>query len=179
MSEQRLFFALWPDPVTRQQLVRLRADIPGIRGRPTHPEDLHVTLVFLGAVDPDRRGCAERAADSVTGPGFDLPIDRIGHWPRPRILWCGCEQTPAPLLGLVSALRRSLLGCGFEPERRRYAAHVTLARNARPVAVGVPPRALNWTVRDYVLAASRLDRGPPHYQVLRRWPLAPASAAGS
>jgi 2'-5' RNA ligase len=177
MSDQdRLFFALWPDLAVRRGLAALQEREPRVRGRPTHPEDLHLTLVFLGEMDAARRRCAEQTADAVRIPSFDLQLDQLGYWSRPRIFWCGARLTPEPLIELVQRLQAGLGSCAVERERRPYAAHITLARDAHPVpALDLTP-VLHWPVREFVLVASRRGGPPPHYQLLRRWDLAVAGS---
>lgn len=167
---ERLFFALWPDPAVRRAFGALSQHLPPHRGRPPHPEDLHVTLVFLGEVEMDARRCAEAMAGDVRGKGFDLVFDQVGYWPRPQILWCGPSVVPDALLDLVAALNQGLRGCGFEPERRPYAPHLTLARGARNVGGYRLDPPLAWPARELVLVLSD-PHLTPHYQVVGRWPL--------
>ena len=167
---ERLFFALWPDAPVRAALAGLQNALPlgGGRPRPTHRDDLHLTLAFLGEVSPQQRTCCEAAAGTIRAAPFTLHLDQIGHWPRPRILWCGPRSAPAPLLDLARALETALCPCGFAGERRPYAAHITLARK---VAAGTAPPAdwhTGWQVDGFVLATSR-PGPPPRYRVLRRW----------
>lgn len=170
MSEpRRLFFALWPDQPLRRELTRIQAWLP-VRGRRVYPEDLHVTLVFLGEASLEQRACAEQVAEMTRGRAFDLALDHLGSWPRAGILWCGAAQVPGPLLGLVHGLQEGLRACAFTPESRPYVPHVTLARQARPLPAQPLAPPLIWSARDFALVASRQGE-PPHYQVLRRWPL--------
>lgn len=171
-ASERLFFALWPDDAVRAGLESLVRGLPEHRGRLVHPQDRHITLVFLGDVATERRACVEEAAQRVSATSCELIIDQVGYWPRPRILWCGASRVPESLLGLVSDLQRELKGCGFRPETRPYVPHVTLARKAHKVPSYLIPESLSWPVREYVLVVSNADQPPPHYQVLRRWPLA-------
>jgi 2'-5' RNA ligase len=168
---RRLFFALWPDPQVRKGLEAIQSLLPCHRIKATHPEDMHITLAFLGDVDAQRQACVEKVADGIEADAFELLIDQVGYWPRPRILWSGPGWTPDGLKDLVRALRHGLRECGFEPERRPYAAHITLARKARPVRFRNLERPLLWKLHDFALVASRLGGEPPHYQVLRRWDL--------
>jgi 2'-5' RNA ligase len=170
-ESRRLFFALWPEEVVRQGLLGLGEQLQGSNGRPTHPRDLHVTLVFLGTVEEGRRCCVQAVADSIRARPFELRIDRFGFWSRPRILWCGPGETPQVLTDLVADLQRGLEGCGFSPERRPYAAHLTLARKARRVPLPEPASPVNWPVREFALAASRLGGGKPRYELLKTWSL--------
>ncbi len=171
MADERLFLALWPDPRVRQGLLGIRDGMPGLRGRLTHREDMHITLVFLGPVESARRACVERAAAAVRGQPFELQIDQVGFWGRPRILWCGPGSVPEELMRLVRELKAALADCGFEPERRPYAAHVTLARKARPVRFQELERPLSWPVGEFVLVAARSGGEAPRYRVLKRWRL--------
>jgi RNA 2',3'-cyclic 3'-phosphodiesterase len=166
----RLFFALWPGNEERQGLQGVLSGLPKRHGREPHPADLHLTLAFLGEVDPARRVCAERAADGVHAGPFLLVLDRVGYWPRSRILWCGATERPEPLLRLLADLNRGLLGCGFVPDRRPFAPHLTLARKAPPIEARSVEPPLSWAVDSFALVGSRLDERPS-YQVLRRWPL--------
>ena len=173
MSE-RLFFALWPGPAQRPALASLARTIGRDAGRPTHPQDLHLTLVFLGSVDAATRRCAERTADGVRVSPFALRLDRIGYWPGPRVLWCGPEAIADGLRSLVGQLTRGLERCGLEPEKRPYNPHVTLMRKAPEPLPGEVPAGvaepLDWPVQEFALACGSGAQAP-RYRVLRRWPL--------
>ena len=168
---ERLFFALWPGAEQRAALAQVQGDLVRRDARKTHPDDLHITLVFLGDVAPEGRACAEAAGERVGGRAFELALDRIGCYPRARVLWCGPSAPPSALLELVGALERELRGCGFSPERRPYAPHTTLARKARPLAARPLVAPISWLVAEFVLVIAG-DGPPPRYRVLRRWPLA-------
>ncbi len=167
---ERLFFALWPDPNCRQGFQALMRGLPPHGGREPHPEDLHLTLVFLGECRPGARTCAETLAGTLRARGFDLLFDQVGYWPRPQILWCAPSLVPQALLDLVAALNEGLRRCGFEPERRPYAPHLTLARRAHPVRSYRLEAPLAWPARELVLVRSD-PQSVPHYQVVRHWPL--------
>lgn len=169
MAEGRHFFALWPDEGVREKLAQV-ARRAAARGRLHHPEDHHITLVFLGQVADGQLRCIEQTADAICGHPFTLHIDRIGYWHRPRILWAGPSQTPEPLSQLVFDLQNGLKACGFEPERRRYKPHVTLYRKVAGAKAGVIEPAIEWPVGGFVLAVSGGGApGEPRYRVLKRW----------
>jgi 2'-5' RNA ligase len=168
---QRLFFGLWPDPAARQRLAALGTslDVPG--GRPVHPEDLHLTLQFLGPVPAQRLAAVLAAAEQVDGAPFELLIARTGYWRRPRIVWCAPLDTPPDLAALVSRLGERLAAVGYPPESRPYSPHVTLARKARGAPNGPLAEPIRWPATSFVLAASESVPEPPRYRILRRWPL--------
>ncbi|RMD80458.1 MAG: RNA 2',3'-cyclic phosphodiesterase, partial [Gammaproteobacteria bacterium] len=177
---RRLFFALWPGEREREELARWQEAAGRLLGRsgarPVPVANLHLTLLFAGAVDGPTRDCLELAAEGLRPPGpFGLVLDRLGHFARPQVLWLGGEG-PAPLLELVAGLREAAAGCGLEPEARPFAVHLTLFRKVRrlPPALGRPLPGLapvRWPVRDFVLVASRTLPEGARYEVLRRWPL--------
>jgi len=84
---ERLFFALWPGEAQCQALAQVQRQLPVPFGRPTHPLDIHLTLVFLGPATPEQRQCAEAAAGRVQNPSFEVILDRVGSFPRARVLW--------------------------------------------------------------------------------------------
>lgn len=174
---ERLFFALWPGVAQRLALAGVQRDLGALAPRPaghparwTHPEDIHLTLVFLGSASPDQRRCAEAAAGRVRATAFALSMDRVGSFPRARVLWCGTAVALVPLVELVGSLRRELGSCGFTLDQRPYAPHATLARNARPLATRLLDQPIPWPVEDFVLAAGQ-EGPPPRYRILGRWPL--------
>ncbi len=169
-ASQRLFFALWPGPSVRERLACLAREAAG-RGRVPHPDDMHITLAFLGEVSADRLDCVLGVADHLRAAPLELSIERLGFWPRPRILWCGPSETPPALLALVGDLYQGLRACGFEPEHRTFQAHCTLARKARDAGELRLAEPFRWPVSEVVLALSEAVAAPPRYHILRRWPL--------
>lgn len=168
---ERLFFALWPGKQQRTALTRVQEALPD-RGHRTHPQDFHLTLVFLGDLDAERRGCAEEAAGQVRGSPFVLKLDRLGCFPRAGILWCGTSEQPPLLPDLLRALNGGLAACGFRPERRAFTPHVTLTRKARPLpARGLAPPIV-WPVAGFALVIAQPGEYP-RYRVERSWPLIP------
>lgn len=166
---ERLFFALWPDDRVRARLAPLAA---GYEGRRVSSENLHLTLLFLGATDADRRACVERAAASVPFAPFELVLTDV-QWQRRRgIVWMAARKVPVELNRLVVALNEGLRGCGFAPEARAFRAHVTLARKVRRGRpVGTDPIA--WRVDRFWLVSSRLEAGGSRYTLEQCWPPSP------
>lgn len=170
---QRLFFALWPDEDVRRQLAEVAAEAGASHsGRVIPPNNLHITLVFLGALNNARRQCAEQVAASLRGERFTLVLDQLGYWPRPRIVWAGAGRLPAPLLGLVTLLQTGLTECGIPPETRPYQAHATLMRKVgrRPAALAVR-NSIVWNVERFWLVESVSGDNGVLYRPLLSWQL--------
>lgn len=106
------------------------------------PEDYHITLRFLGEIDPlttvDLQRVARRAAEEC--PGFPLAVRRLGAFPsmdRARVLWAGGE-TPPGFVSLAESLNRGLQSLGFAEEPKPAVAHATIARLKGPADPRLP-----------------------------------------
>lgn len=169
-DKQRLFFALWPEQGVRAHLAAVLSPA-ALEGRPVRGDNLHLTLVFLGSVDQETRGCIERAASEVACAPFELVFDTSGYFPRPQVVWIAPSQPPAKLGVLVQVLRDALAPCGLPLEQRPYRPHLTLARKVRrrPALPSITP--ITWPVDGFSLVESRSHPGGVHYVPLRSWEL--------
>jgi len=168
----RLFFALCPDASVRAALAALARDAQAeCGGRAIPPENIHLTLFFVGAVERARIAALENAAGSLTTAGFELVLDRLGHWPHNRIVWAGATHCPAALATLAADLRSALARMGITGEERPYVPHLTLVRNAerRPSTRRIA--ACHWVVGSLALVESVPLGGGVRYNVQREWPL--------
>jgi len=172
-ASQRLFFALWPAPELQQALAERAREALGERKTRRIPaQNLHITLAFLGEVDPAARACAEAAAGRIAAEPFTLGIDRLGCWGRKGLLWAGPSTTPPQLEALAADLGEALAsGCGFQRERRPFRAHVTLARKVPRMPERIAMAPLEWAVSRFVLVASELGPEGASYTVVGEWPL--------
>lgn len=184
MSEAalRLFVALELAGEAREALVRWlglvgvggagEGDGPGVRA--VAPEDLHVTLCFLGAqprgaVTPVLEVCAQLASLPVTWL-------RLGHglWlPRrsPRVLAVGLEDDEGRLGDVQARLSAGLAAGGwYRPEARPYLPHVTVGRVRRGARVTpgrlLAPEPVAFAGRRVTLYRSVLARAGARYEVL-------------
>ena len=141
--------------------------------RAAHPLDIHLTLRFLGPLDPERVQAAGAAADALRGAPCTLRLDQAGGFPRARVLWCAPTRLPPALRDLAAGLEAALAARGFAPEPRPWRPHLTLARRFEGPPVLPWDLPVEWEVRELVLAYGR-DGPPPRYVAARRWPLLPA-----
>jgi 2'-5' RNA ligase len=171
----RLFFALWPDAAARDSLSRLARDVVArAGGKAPAAANVHLTLAFLGEVDPSREAALLAAGAVAVGrvPAFRLALDCIGTFRGSGIAWAGASRVPAGLEQLAAGLAAALSEGGFAVDPRPFHAHVTLARRCRgrvraPIA---PP--IEWLVERLALNASELSRDGPRYREVGAWPLA-------
>jgi 2'-5' RNA ligase len=171
-SRQRLFFALWPDAATRQALVKASRALLGRRIKQVPAENLHITLAFAGPVTAPVRDCLVAAAERIRAAPFELTLDHVGHWPRPRIFWIGPAHTPPGLWSLVEALNQAFESCGLQRETRPFQAHVTLARKVRRAPPPVEMAPISWSIGDFSLVESVTDAHGASYRRLVTWKLA-------
>lgn len=169
---QRVFFALWPEDATRRAVLETAA--PLLRpsgGRAVNPENLHLTLRFIGNADGGAMARLRRGAERVRGKPFSFELDRCGFWPDPAVLWLGCSRTPPELLRLVVNLNTELGSEGFLVETRPFRPHVTLARHASraPEAGNIMPTS--WPVESFSLVASETLEDGARYRILDSWRL--------
>jgi len=143
----------------------------GCGGRPIAADNIHLTLSFLGSVDDSVCQCVRAVGDAIQARPFELLIDRLGYWRRPRIVWAGCSQTPAALMNLVSCLRTAAEDqCGIVADERPYRVHLTLLRK---VAGAGPQGSLDTplpvAVSNFVLMESVSVTGGVRYLPMYDW----------
>jgi RNA 2',3'-cyclic 3'-phosphodiesterase len=169
---RRLFFALWPDDATRQELAHAtRKAVRGSGGRPVPVANLHATVAFLGNVAADLVPAIEAAASTVHGARFELTLDAIDFWPRPQVLVAVATETPPEAVSLAAALWSAVTPLGLQPDLRPFRAHVTLARKVHKPHEGLGMHPVHWVVPDLALVESRTDPEGARYAVLRSWSL--------
>src|SRR5215212_6421745 len=127
----RLFVALSLPAEIKEQLAMLSGGIPGAKWVP--PENYHLTLRFIGEVESWKAEEVDVALANIRARPFELSLRGLGTFEkggRISALWVGVEKTEA--LGfLQSKVETALQRIGLEPERKRFAPHVTLARTDR------------------------------------------------
>lgn len=163
----RLFLALWPDEATRTRLAQVARQWSR---HPVSAANLHMTLHFLGSCTPETQQCYINTISGISFKPFEIKLNHLGGWPRSRIQWLGSSETPAALAVLVEALGVALAECGYQPDARPFAPHVTLSRNERNPRIKAGLPAIVWPVRDFVLVESVRVDGAVRYLVRERWP---------
>jgi 2'-5' RNA ligase len=106
----------------------------GIKGLdPQTPENMHITLKFIGNVDPSLAAEIDQALSRVAFEPFDLKVsglDIFASSRKVRIFWAGVEHQPA-LHQLASRVENALLALEECPDMdmRKFTPHITLGRN--------------------------------------------------
>jgi 2'-5' RNA ligase len=136
MEQVRCFIAIELPPEIKRGLRELQSRLKAASQAPikwVEPENIHLTLKFLGNVAADRTGAiAEAMTGSVGGmSSFQLGVKELGVFPNPRrvqIVWVGVSGELDKLANLQRRLESGLESLGFAAEGRRFTPHLTLAR---------------------------------------------------
>ena len=181
-AKQRVFYALWPDAGAATALASLAAAVAKARGgRATRPDQLHVTVAFVGAVTPARmtllHAAGERAA-AVAAP-FGLDFDRLGGAARDGVAWVEASAPPPALTALHEALAGTLRGEGFPLEARTFRPHVTLARRCTRPADRREVAPLSWVADRLALVVSTPEPGGSRYRTIASWPFSGGEAGST
>lgn len=185
----RLFIAIQPPAALRQELFAwaraatraARAHAPERAVRVLDPELVHLTLCFIGNRPAGEIALASAALESFSPPPLGELTTGAPVWlpPRhPRALAVEVHDEGGLLAALQAALVREMAAaCDFELERRRFRAHLTVARLRQGAAPRdrrlEPTPALSFAPRELVLYRSWLAPEGPTYEALARRPLAP------
>ncbi len=131
----RTFLAVELADETRRALAELarRADVPSVKTRWSDPENLHVTVKFLGDVPEvdvlDVCDAAAEAAGQVEPFEFAVRgavcVPPAGR--KLRMVWANVVDGGA-MTDLAEAVEAEMGELGFPPERRKFKAHITVAR---------------------------------------------------
>lgn len=114
-------------------VAELRRRLPPARW--VRPENVHVTMRFLGEVEPAPLEALVAPAQDALRPLTPVTIALAGggffpHARRPRVAWLGGRAEG--LERWAAAIERCVVAAGIEPEPRAFSLHVTLARLERP-----------------------------------------------
>ena len=174
----RLFVAIRPPALIRDQLLDLMEGVPGARWQ--DEEQLHLTLRFIGEVERPLAEDIAVALALVRHPPFEIGLSGIGQFEsrgRLKAVWAGVRPHDQ-LAQLHRKIDHTLVRAGLAPERRAYLPHITLARFGRD-ATGVerllalqtnlssPPFA----VEHFGLFRSTLSETGAHYELIERYRL--------
>jgi 2'-5' RNA ligase len=181
----RLFIAIELDDHARHSIAeeqtRLKAGLPDDRDRSglrwIRPEDMHLTLAFLGEVDDGRsRVILEMMRRPIQGDPFAVVFGGLGVFPPggvPRVLWLRLMNGVRQVMDVQRQVADRVAHSGITLEARPFQPHLTLARwrgrreSARRLLAAVrSDRVTRLDVEEVALIHSRLSRAGPAYTAL-------------
>jgi 2'-5' RNA ligase len=181
----RLFVGLELPPAVRESLAGLAHGLQGARW--ITPENLHVSLRFIGEVDHGEAEDIDLALAAVRAPAFAMTLSGVGTFgsgAKVRALWAGVEAQPS-LMHLQDKIESALVRTGLPPEPRKFKPHVTLARFRSRPGPGLHDylsghalfRAGPIEVDGFLLIRSHLSKNGSIYEPLRTYPLSAVQPA--
>ncbi|MEA1922334.1 MAG: RNA 2',3'-cyclic phosphodiesterase [Pseudomonadota bacterium] len=127
----RLFIAIDLPEKIKDELALISFGLP--QARWVKPEQLHLTLRFIGEVDGALFQELKSGLESVSGSSFSLLLQGLGCFPPrrdPRVLWVGIEES-VELMRLRKKVDSFLAKLGIPSEYRKFSPHITLARTPK------------------------------------------------
>jgi RNA 2',3'-cyclic 3'-phosphodiesterase len=164
----RLFVGIALPPELKLVLSRLAGGLPGARW--VDPGNYHVTLRFIGEVDEGLASDLDAHLAGIRARRFTMTLAGIGSF-NARNLFVGVDRN-ADLAHLQEKVENAVARSGIEPENRRFAPHVTLARlKGKPdaklgqyLAEHALFRAAPFDVAQFQLVASYLTKSGSIYE---------------
>ena len=117
----RAFIAVDIPEKIKREIVKIQNSLPEFKGKTTEPENLHLTLKFLGEVNQEDLEKVKNKLKSIKFEQFETEIDSIGTF-NARIVWLhmtNCNE-------LQKEIDKTLKDI-FQPEER-FMSHLTIAR---------------------------------------------------
>ena len=126
-----------------EHIAKLRAAQPAARASWARDEGLHITLKFVGEIQPYKVPSVSTAAErsSHLVEPFSVVLDSTGTFPTrgtPRVLWIGAEDPSGNLAKLQQNLEDECASAGFARNDRPFHPHLTIARQRAPQGARTP-----------------------------------------
>ncbi|MEO0076828.1 MAG: RNA 2',3'-cyclic phosphodiesterase [candidate division WOR-3 bacterium] len=143
------------------------------------PENLHITLLFLGDID---QNFLQQSIEQLTGiakseKGFKMSLKNFGAFPSqrmPRVVWIGVDQGAQALIDLQAKIEAAFTTIGYKPEERKFHPHLTIGRvrermsNAEQV-FNTRYQSEVFTINSLVLFKSTLTPQGPIYEKIKEF----------
>jgi RNA 2',3'-cyclic 3'-phosphodiesterase len=133
----RLFTALEIPPAVRENFASFLEQLRGLSSQPrwVRPENLHLTLKFIGEVLPEKLAAIRAALAAVRfNQAVTIDFRGLGFFPDekyPRVFWARMDASPN-LKALAADISQATEKLGIPPEQRPFSPHLTLARFQPP-----------------------------------------------
>jgi len=174
---KRLFIGLELPRSSREMLAALDPEIKGVRWLPVG--QLHLTMSFIGDVDPEAGQRLKANLEKVHVPPFFLPIHGVGAFggDRPTVIWAGVGKGHPHLFALHKHIQDAVLRAGLEPDLKPFHPHITIGRAKNVSRAAILPFLRRhadmefdlWQVTGFTLFSSVLsEAGASHNVEMQR-----------
>ncbi len=168
------------------QGMKLRQALPEANASWSRPDNIHLTVKFLGDIPESRvRSLSSAAANAVMAvKPFPIGVRGSGVFPNlraPRVLWVGIEDLNGTLAQLYLRFEQECAKAGFKKEARAFHPHLTLARLRKPQHARTLAEAhtrlqlepIEFTAAELLVIRSELSSAGSKYTTISRHPFAP------
>lgn len=130
----RSFIAVELDDEIRERLVRVQERLENTGGdlKMVEPENIHLTLRFLGDVSRSKLRAVEDVLNDISYPDpFEIQVSSLGVFPNPsyiRVVWAGVDDGSEELKSIRSEIDQGLSGIGISSDDKDFTPHYTIAR---------------------------------------------------
>ena len=140
----RLFIALPLPSLVEKRLSEIISDLKNAGGniKWVKPENIHLTVRFLGETDKDQVPLIKEIIDNISTKynSYNLTLDRLGGFPnlnKPRVIWAGLvdDDQIGIMTRMVKEVEYEIRRLGFKPDDKRFRPHLTLGRIKAPVGL--------------------------------------------
>ena len=187
----RVFIAIELPKEVRDKIAahvtRLRQLEPDAGASWTRPENIHLTLKFLGDTPRTQIDKLSEATSRAVAPfpPFKIGVARSGAFPPrscPKVLWVGIDDSEGKLATMQARLDEECSLVGFQKESRPFRPHLTIARlrkpqDARTLATAhkqIQFETMQLDVSEVVVIRSELSSAGSKYTAITRHPIGPA-----
>ena len=188
----RLFVALSIPATVLENLSTLIRELRRADEHPrwVNPQNLHVTLKFIGEIPAEKLTTIGDALDPIRSASkVNLEFREVGFFPndrRPNVAWVGIEAS-ANLAQLAAAINQGLERLGIPEEKKAFVPHLTIARfKETRLATALQAEIEKWKSRsfgrlstgEFHLVESKLKSSGAEYTTLRSFRFAPEEPEG-
>ena len=182
----RAFIAIELSPDLRKRLASLEEQLKssGADVKWVKPENIHLTLKFLGEIDERQLGEITKIIQETAGKNkpFYIRLASPGAFPKtnfPRVIWIGIDKGDSETKQIAKALEEEIVKVGIPQENRPFSSHITLGRvrsglnreklvkNLGVLASNPPQDSPEFLVTKITLFKSTLTPSGPIYEALK------------
>ncbi len=117
--------------LSRVSQIQQMLDLQAAKMKLVEIDNIHFTLHFFGDTPLSKLDQIKEHLEKIEIEPFEIIIAGVGAFPnkrRPRVVWIGVTQNGQQVRDLKLEIDSMLKGIGYQPERRKYTPHATIAR---------------------------------------------------
>ncbi|MFW9767903.1 MAG: RNA 2',3'-cyclic phosphodiesterase [Candidatus Thorarchaeota archaeon] len=117
--------------LSKIEQIQQRLDQQAAKMKLVEINNIHFTLHFFGDTRQERINEIRNQLGKITVDPFEIGIEGVGAFPnirRPRVVWIGVQKNWEQVRNLKLQIDSLLEDIGYQPEKRKYTPHATIAR---------------------------------------------------